>query len=128
MYRWFRTSEIIVGLLVNLNILAIYTNEVVKSLREYYTKYTANAHRGDYKNSLKVNMLYEETRSLVKDYIGAFNKDEIVFTSGATDSLNMIAFGFFKNILNRGDEVLISKTEHASNVLPWLVLEKEIGI
>ena len=110
------------------NATALKPNCVVKAINEYYTKYTANAHRGDYKNSLKVDMLYEETREVVKDYINAESSKEIVFTSGATDSLNMIAFGFFKEVLNKGDEVLISKTEHASNVLPWLELEKEIGI
>ncbi len=102
--------------------------EVVDAVVEYYTKYTSNAHRGDYKTSLKVDMRYEEVRELVKDYINAESSKEIVFTSGATDSLNMVAFGFFKNILKKGDEVLITKLEHASNVLPWLELESEIGI
>lgn len=96
--------------------------EVVDAVVEYYTKYTSNAHRGDYKTSLKVDMRYEEVRELVKDYINAESSKEIVFTSGATDSLNMVAFGFFKNILKKGDEVLITKLEHASNVLPWLEL------
>ena len=72
-------------------------------------------------------MIYEDTRNLIKNYINARQKEEIIFTSGATDSLNMIA-SFFKEILKSGDEVLITKTEHASNVLPWLKLEKEIGI
>jgi len=102
--------------------------QVVNKVVEYYTKYTSNAHRGDYKTSLKVDLLYEETRNLVQEYINSENSNEIVFTSGTTDSLNMIAFGFFKEILNKDDEVLITKTEHASNVLPWLELEKDIGI
>lgn len=102
--------------------------QVVDTVTEYYTKYTSNAHRGDYKTSLKVDMMYEETRELVKDYINAESEREIVFTSGATDSLNMVAEGFFKRVLKKGDEVLISKLEHASNVLPWLELENEIGI
>ena len=101
---------------------------VLDAISDYYKEYTANAHRGDYKNSLKVDTLYEETRDLVKTYINACDSKEIVFTSGTTDSLNMIVFGFFKNKLKKGDEVIISKTEHASNVLPWMVLEKEIGI
>ena len=101
---------------------------VVESINDYYTKYTSNAHRGDYKTSLKVDTLYEGTREKVKDFIGAKSSNEIVFTSGTTDSLNMIVFGFAKNILEKGDEVLITKTEHASNVLPWFELEDEIGI
>lgn len=110
------------------NATALKPNCVIKAVNDYYTKYTANAHRGDYKNSLKVDMLYEECRDIVKDYINAKSNKEIVFTSGATDSLNMIINGYFKENLQKGDEVLLTKTEHASNVIPWMILEKEIGI
>lgn len=102
--------------------------EVIDEITNYYTKYTSNAHRGDYKTSLKVDMLYEETREIIKDFINAKSNKEIIFTSGTTNSLNMIATGFAKHNLKSGDEILISKTEHASNVLPWLELSKEIGI
>ena len=101
---------------------------VIESGIEYYTKYSANAHRGDYDISQKVDSLYEETRDIVRDFINASRREEIVFTSGATESLNMIVFGFFKNYLHKGDEVLITKSEHASNVLPWYKLKDEIGI
>ena len=101
---------------------------VVSEIVDYYTKYTANSHRGDYDNSLIVDEKYEGVRSKVKDFIGAKSESEIVFTSGATDSLNRIVFGFMKYKLKPGDEVLITKAEHASNVLPWLELEKEMGI
>ena len=110
------------------NATTLKPKEVVKAIDEYYMTYTANAHRGDYKNSLKVDMLYEDTRELIRNYLNADSSKEIIFTSGATDSLNLIAFGFGKKVLKKGDEVLISKTEHASLVLPWLRLEKEIGI
>ena len=101
---------------------------VIESNIEYYTKYSANAHRGDYDISQKVDSLYEETRDLVRDFINAEDRREIVFTSGATESLNMIVFGFMKNYLHKGDEVLLTKAEHASNVLPWYKLRDEIGI
>ena len=101
---------------------------VVDSIVDYYTKYTANAHRGDYDNSLKVDILYEEVREKVQKLIHNQSKKEIVFTSGATASLNMIVFGFMKYQLNVGDEVLITKSEHASNVLPWIALAKELGV
>lgn len=110
------------------NATALKPKSVIEAVTNYYTKYTSNAHRGDYKTSLKVDMLYEECRDVVKDYINAKTSKEIVFTSGATDSLNMIVNGFFKQTLKKGDEVLITKTEHASNVLPWMILEKEQGI
>ncbi len=103
-------------------------NKVIQSVVDYYTKYTANSHRGDYDLSQKVDYLYESTRDVVKNFIKANNSKEIIFTSGTTMSLNMIVFGFMKYFLKAGDEVLITKAEHASNVLPWLELEKEIGI
>ena len=95
---------------------------------EYYNKYTANIHRGDYTNSLKVSGLYDECREIIRDFIGARHPSEIIFTSGTTASLNDIVFGYFKNHLKKGDEVLITESEHASNVLPWFMLQKEMGI
>lgn len=103
-------------------------NCVVSSVVDYYTKYTANAHRGDYDNSLLVDQKYENVRLKVKDFINASNVSEIVFTKGTTESLNMIVFGFMKYYLKKGDEVLLTKSEHASNILPWISLEREIGI
>ena len=100
---------------------------VIDTTIDYYTKYTTNIHRGDYKNSLMVSGLYDEAREVICDFIGAEHPSEIVFTSGTTQSLNYIAFGYFKHKLNRGDEILITETEHASNVLPWFMLAKEIG-
>lgn len=101
--------------------------KVVEGIVDYYTKYTANAHRGDYDNSLKVDMEYEGVRKKVCTLIGSQSEKEIVFTSGATESLNMIVFGFMKYHLNIEDEILITKSEHASNILPWVKLSEEIG-
>lgn len=95
---------------------------------DYYNNYSANAHRGDYDISLKVDAMYEDTRSKVKEFINARSNKEIIFTSGTTDSLNKIIFGYFKNNLKKGDEVLLTKSEHASNILPWFELSDEIGI
>lgn len=97
---------------------------VIDKMVEYYSNYTSNIHRGDYDNAIRTNKEYDEAREVVKNFIHAKSSDEIVFTSGTTDSLNTIVFGYFKNILNKEDEVLITKSEHASNVLPWFVLEK----
>ena len=101
---------------------------IANSVSEYYNNYSANAHRGDYDLSLKVDNKYEGTRTLVKDFINARKNKEIIFTSGATDSLNKIIFGYFRNYLKEDDEVLITKSEHASNVLPWFELKDEINI
>ena len=101
---------------------------VVKKIEEYYTEYTSNAHRGDYKTSLKVDTEYELARNKVQNFINAKSRREIVFTSGTTESLNYIVTGFFSNLLEPGDEILITKSEHASNVLPWFRLAKELNL
>ena len=98
---------------------------VVEAMNDYYYNYGANIHRGDYKISLKASEEYEKVRDKVKDFINAKSSKEIVFTAGDTDSLNKIVFGFMKDYLNEGDEVLLTKSEHASNVLPWLELSKD---
>ena len=102
--------------------------KVVDKIVEYYTKYTSNAHRGDYDNSLRVDNEYDSVREKVKKFINAKEKEEVIFTKGSTESFNMIVFGFMVNYLKEGDEVIIDQGEHASNVLPWLVLAKKIGI
>ena len=101
---------------------------VIDKMVDYYTNYPANAHRGDYDLSYKVDREYESTRELVKDFINAQYLEEIIFTSGATESLNMITNDFFANLLEPGDEVLITTSEHASNVLPWFNLANKKGI
>ena len=103
-------------------------NSVINKITEYYTKYTANAHRGDYDISLKVDNEYEGARDIVKEFINAKSRKEVIFTSGTTDSLNMIAEGFFKKNLEPGDEIIITESEHASNVLPWFRLAKTNGV
>lgn len=103
---------------------------VIDKITEYYTKYSANAHRGDYDISYKVDQEYENAREIVRKFINARFKEEIVFTSGTTESLNMIANGFFGKFIEPDDEILITQSEHASNVLPWfrLVNEKQAKI
>ncbi len=101
---------------------------VIDAMNDYYINYSANAHRGDYDLSFKVDQAYENTREIVKNFINAKSLEEIVFTSGATEGLNWIVKGFFENLLEAGDEVLITTSEHASNVLPWFNLVKKIGI
>lgn len=101
---------------------------VIDEISNYYLNLSVNSHRGDYDLSRKVDELYESTRDIVKDFINAKKREEIVFTKGTTESMNMIVFGFMENYLKDGDEVLITKTEHASNVLPWFTLESKKNI
>lgn len=101
---------------------------VIDSISDYYSNYSSNAHRGDYTISIKASKEFEDVREKTRKFINAKDVREIVFTSGATESLNTIAKGYIKNILKSNDEILITKSEHASNVLPWFELENEIGI
>lgn len=98
------------------------------TISDYYNNYSANAHRGDYDMSLKVDAMYEKTRELVKKFINAKYSQEIVFTNNATDSLNKIVFGYFLNNLSEGDEILITKAEHASNILPWFEIADKLNL
>ena len=100
---------------------------VVDAIVDYYTKYTANSHRGDYDISLKVDEKYDGVREKVKDFINAQSSKEVIFTKGSTESFNMIIFGFMAYYLKPGDRVLLSKDEHASNLLPWMTLSEKIG-
>ena len=101
---------------------------VVDSLVNYYTKHTSNIHRGDYDAAVVTNDLYDSTREVVKNFINCNDSNEVIFTSGTTMSINIVVFGFMKKHLHKGDEVLLTKSEHASNVLPWIKLSEEIGI
>ncbi len=100
---------------------------VIDKINDYYTKFTANAHRGDYNISLKVDNEYENARDIVKEFINAKTRQEVIFTSGATDSLNLVVDGFFRDNIEADDEIIITEAEHASNVLPWFRLAKEVG-
>lgn len=100
---------------------------VIDKMVDYYENYSANAHRGDYDISFKVDLEYENARDLIKNFINAKKKEEIVFTSGSTDSLNLIVNGFFSGLLEAGDEIIVTKTEHASNIMPWFRIAGETG-
>ena len=101
---------------------------VIRAMDDYYRYYTSNIHRGSYDSSILVDYLYDSTRFLVRDFVHASSAKEVIFTSGATHSINLVVFGYMKYHLKAGDEVLLSKSEHASNILPWFRLAEEIGI
>ena len=100
---------------------ALKPNIILDSIKKYYLEETSNIHRGDYDIAIITDRKYDHTRAMVANFINA-NTNEVVFTYNTTDSLNRIVFGYFKNVLNENDEVLITKAEHASNVLPWFEL------
>lgn len=100
---------------------------VIDTVCDYLTNYSGNAHRGDYDLSHEVDEQYENARTMIKEFINAKKREEIVFTSGTTDSLNMIAYGYGRYHLQKDDEILLTVAEHASNILPWFEVAKETG-
>ena len=99
---------------------------VIDEMNKYYLEYSSNIHRGDYDSALKTNEKYDNVRNIVSEFINC-DPNTVIYTSGATHSLNMVVFGFMKYYLKSGDEVLLNKAEHASNILPWIKLSEEIG-
>lgn len=98
------------------------------TISDYYNNYSANKSRGSYDLAKKTDKIYENVRQQVSEFIKAKNSNQIVFTNNTTDSMNKIVFGYFKNKLKSEDEVLITTSEHASNILPWLELGKELNL
>lgn len=96
--------------------------QVIEAVKEFYTKYNANIHRGVYSLSIKATELYEEAHKKVAEFIGADSWDEVIFTKNATDAINMLAYALGLTFLNSEDEIIITIMEHHSNMLPWIKL------
>ena len=99
---------------------------VLDAMTEYYTKYNSNSHRGDYDLSYKTDVTIENARKEIASFVNA-EENEVVFTDGATAALNLVAYGYGLKFLKKGDEIVISVAEHASNVLPWFRIAKLTG-
>lgn len=98
---------------------------VIDTLAEYYNKQNSNIHRGVHYLSQMATNAYEEARKIIQKYINATHSHEIIFTRGATESINLVASSFGKKFLKAGDEVLISAMEHHSNIVPWQLVCEE---
>ncbi len=101
---------------------------VVDRIYDFYTKEFSNVGRSVHYLAVAATNLYENTRVSVQKYLNAKDKDEIVFTKGATEAINLVANTFGQKYLNEGDEVLITELEHHSNYVPWHYLRKSKGI
>ena len=95
---------------------------------DFYTKEFSNTGRSVHYLAVAATNLYENTRSLVQRYINAKDKNEIVFTKGATEAINLVANTFGQKFLNEGDEILLTELEHHSNYVPWHYLRKSKGV
>ena len=97
-------------------------HSVINAISDYYSNYNANIHRGVYSISIKASEAYENAKIKVKEFINAASEREIVFTRGATEAINLIAYSYGLENVNEGDEVVISEMEHHANIVPWQVL------
>lgn len=100
---------------------------VIDALNNYYEGYNANIHRGIHTLAEKATKAFELTRDSVKDFINANHREEIIFTKGTTESINLVAATFGRKFINKGDEIIISGLEHHSNIVPWQLVAEEKG-
>ncbi|HWX17287.1 MAG TPA: aminotransferase class V-fold PLP-dependent enzyme, partial [Chthoniobacterales bacterium] len=100
---------------------------VLDALRDYYEHDNANVHRGLHELSSRATEAYERSRQQVSDYLGAAGADEIVFTRGTTESINLVAQAWGGKFLRAGDVVLLTEMEHHSNLVPWQLLAQRAG-
>ncbi len=100
--------------------------QVIDTIVEYYSNYNANIHRGVHTLSQEATNAYELARKKVQHHFNAKHSHEIIFTSGTTHSINLVANGF-ASILNKGDEIVVSALEHHSNIVPWQMLCERTG-
>lgn len=97
-------------------------NRVIHALVRYYEEYNANIHRGIHTLAEQATQAFEATRAAVRDFIHAGEAEEIIFTRGVTESINLVASSYGRAFVNSGDEVIVSGLEHHSNIVPWQMM------
>ncbi|HVY74711.1 MAG TPA: cysteine desulfurase [Puia sp.] len=98
---------------------------VIDALVHYYTYYNANIHRGIHTLAEEATAAFEATRDTVREFIHAAHREEIIFTRGTTESINLVAYTWARKNLRAGDEVIVSTMEHHSNIVPWQIVCEE---
>ena len=98
---------------------------VIDALVNYYTNYNANIHRGIHTLAEEATMAFEATRDTVQQFIHAGSREEIIFTRGTTEGINLVAYTWGRQNIKAGDEIIISSLEHHSNIVPWQILCEE---
>lgn len=100
---------------------------VIDAISDYYKSYNANIHRGIHHLAEKATSAFELSRKTIKDFLNAESIEEIIFTYGTTDAINLISQSYGRTFLSEGDEIVISTMEHHSNIVPWQMLCEEKG-
>jgi cysteine desulfurase/selenocysteine lyase len=101
--------------------------QVVDALTKTYTEYYGNIHRAAHFLADKATQAYEETREKLRNLINAETSDQIIFTKGTTESINLVAFSFGETFIQDGDEIIVSEMEHHSNIVPWQLMAGRKG-
>src|SRR3989337_1152913 len=99
--------------------------QVINTLVDYYKGYNANIHRGIHTLAEKATKAYEETRHTAKRFINARSEQEVIFTRGVTESINLVASSYGRAFIHEGDEIIVSGLEHHSNIVPWQLIAEE---
>ena len=99
---------------------------VLEALQRYYEEYNANVHRGLYRIAERATLAYEEARAKVAAFIGA-PPEELIFTRGTTEAINLVAYSYGDAFVRPGDEILVTEMEHHSNLVPWQLLAQRRG-
>lgn len=102
--------------------------KVIDALTHFYLHEYGTVHRAVYELSMQATELYDAARVKVKEFLHARHEEEIVFTRGTTDSINLVCRSFSSRFLQKGDEILLSEIEHHSNLVPWQMLAEEKGV
>ena len=100
---------------------------VVEVMNEYYLRYNSNVHRGVHYLSNKCTDANERARAVVRDYIHAGETEEVIFTRGTTESINLVAYTFGEAFIHAGDEIVVTEMEHHANIVPWQMLCERKG-
>ena len=100
---------------------------VLEAMDEYYRKHNANIHRGIHTLSVEATDMYESARDKVRKFLNAGSREEIVFTGGATEAINLVVWTWGHENIHRGDEILLTEMEHHSNLVPWQELARKKG-
>lgn len=100
---------------------------VIEREAELYKTLNANIHRGVHHLSDRMTALYEQARETVRAFIGATKREEVIFTSGATASINLVAYSFSERFITSGDNIVVTRIEHHSNIVPWQIVAERKG-
>ncbi len=100
---------------------------VIDAISNYYSTINANIHRGNHSLAIRATQAYEDVRTKVASYINAASTNEIVFTRGTTESINLVAYSFGQAFVRPGDEIIVSQLEHHSNYVPWQLMCQRQG-